>query len=395
MTGAIYSRTFVGDSLSTWQVAHEMSVRIEDGSFVVSDSDRPSYHLLRLHGPEFVFRIVTIRCLVKFRPTASTNFYIHHFGNLNVAEIDARGTVVDQGISRKISVHTRESGLLDIEVTFLNCHPTISIGCSDSGHPVYAGTGHDQFALASITVETFDATAELSQISPEDRITLVDVGGQGGLQTKWMLKADQITPIVFEPIASEAAAVRETLCRIPGAKVVEKALADISSKRKLHVAAASDCSSLREPNLEILQHYSIGPLFNTIMTEEVECVRYDELFRIDSVPKPDFIKIDVQGLEYEVLIGMGSLLEGCLAIELETHFVPIYRGQRLIGDIVGLLWDWGFVLRNIGQVPHFDGDAVEFDALFLKRRDKLVALSEKAKRKLSAICGVLEVNPYK
>ncbi|WP_296746832.1 FkbM family methyltransferase [Mesorhizobium sp.] len=391
MAEAIYAKTFAGENLATWQVVHEMSARIEGGSLIVSDSDRLSYHLLRIYGQEFVFRLVTIRCLIKFLPAASANFYIHHFGNLNVAELDARGTIVDRGISRKISVSSREPGLLDVEVTFLNCHPSISIGCSDRGHPVYSGTGRDQFAFLSITVEAFDAAAELSQIAPEERIVLVDVGGQGGLQTKWMLKADHITPIVFEPIASEAAAVRETLSRIPGSRVIEKALADASGMRTLHVAAASGCSSLREPNFNILQHYSIGWIFRTVGRQAVECTRYDELVDSMRLPSPDVIKIDVQGLEYEVLDGFGKHLEGCLAIELETHSVAIYRGQKLIGDLIALLWDWGFSLRQIRTVPNFDGDAIEFDALFSKRKDRIGSLSENSSRKLRLIQQVLEI----
>jgi len=246
----------------------------------------------------------------------------------------------------------------------------------------------------SVLVETFDAHSELSRTPAEERITLVDVGGQEGLQLKWMLKAEQITPVVFEPIPSEAALVRQTLGRIPGAQVVEKALAHSAGIQKLYIAAASGCSSLREPNFEILQHYSIGPIFRTIDTQDVECIRYDELFRMQVAPSPDVIKIDVQGFEYEVLVGFGHLLDSCLAIELETHFVPIYRGQKLIGDIVNMLGDFGFALRQVRQVPNFDGDAVEFDALFTKRRDRVMTLSEGMRRKFDLVTDVLGITQY-
>ncbi|CDX40916.1 hypothetical protein MPLDJ20_310006 [Mesorhizobium plurifarium] len=389
LADAIYSKTFAENDLANWKVAHEMSTRIEGGSLIVSDSVSQSYHLLRISGPEFVFRLVTVRCLIEFLPTASANFYIHHFGNLNVAEIDAQGAVVDQGISRKISINRRALGLLDIEVTFLNCHPSISIGSSDRGNPVYVGTGRDQFAILSVTVETSDATAELSHIPAEDRITLVDVGGQGGLQTKWMLNADRIIPIVFEPIAAEAAAVRETLCRIPGAKVIERALADVPGKRKLYVAASSDCSSLREPNFEILQNYPIGRLFETVATLELECVRYDQLFSAGVVPQPDIMKIDVQGFEFEVLVGMGDILKRCLAVELETHLLPIYRGQKLTCDITELLWAWGFSLKSLRSIPHFSGDCVECDAFFLKRDEEMRSMPEKMSKKISLISDII------
>ncbi len=371
-----------------------MSTRLEDGALVVSDTERQSWHLLRLYDSALLFRIVRMKCRLKFCRTATANFYIHHYGSLDVAEISPDGTIVNDGISNNVSINKISDDLFDVEVTFLCCHPTLSIGCSKNRQPVYSGTGREQFVLMSMLVEMFDAHSQLSRTPAEERITLIDVGGQEGLQLKWMLKADQITPVVFEPIASEAALVRQTLGRIPGAQVVEKALAHAAGTQKLYIAAASGCSSLREPNFEILQHYSIGPIFRTINTQNVECVRYDELFRAGAAPSPDVIKIDVQGFEYEVLVGFGHLLESCLAIELETHFVPIYRGQKLIGDIVDMLGDFGFALRQVRQVPNFDGDAVEFDALFTKRRDRVTALSERARRKFHLITEVLGIAPY-
>ncbi|MDF3156688.1 FkbM family methyltransferase [Mesorhizobium sp. XAP10] len=394
MGEVIFSKTYVGDALSSWQVVHEMSTHIVGGALVVRDSDRRDWHLLRLHDSAFLFRMVRMRCVLRFLPTTTTNFYIHHYGSLDVAEIALDGTIINRGISHTISINAHPDDTIEIDVSFLSCHGSLSIGCSDNGRPVYAGTGLEQFALLSVLVETFDAYPELSRTPAEERITLVDVGGQGGLQLKWMLRADHITPVVFEPLSSEAKVIRQTLDRIPGAQVVEKALANTSGPQKLYITAGSYCSSLREPNFEILQNYSVARVFNVVSMQEVECVRYDELFRASAVPSPDVIKIDVQGLEYEVLLGFGHLLESCLAIELETHVVPIYRGQKLIGDIVDILGDFGFALRQLNQVPHFDGDAVEFDALFTKRRDKVATLSDLEKRKFAVIIQVLGILPY-
>jgi FkbM family methyltransferase len=393
LTESVSSNRYVGDDLSAWRPAHETTTRIEDGMLVVSDSNRLSYHLVRIYDSEFLYRLVSIKCLVKFLPTATTNFYVHHVGDMHVAEIGADGTVFNRGICSSISAKVREDGLLEIEVKFLNCHGSLSLGCSEGGRAVYTGTGRDQFALVDIVVETFDATVELSRVPADERITLVDVGGQEGLQQKWMVRANQITPVVFEPIPSEAATLRQTLTRIPGAKVVERALAHASGVRKLYIAEASGCSSLRQPNHELLQRYSIGRIFRTVGTLDVECVRYDELFHHHIVPSPDVIKIDVQGFEYEVLTGFGELLQSCLAIELETHFVPIYRDQKLIGDIVRMLEDFDFSLRELRQVPNFDGDAVEFDAFFTKRCDRRNQLSEIARKKLSVITDVWRIAP--
>jgi FkbM family methyltransferase len=341
-----------------------------------------------------LYRRVRLNATFKFLPTATTNFYIHHFGEIDIAEIAPDGMVVAKGIAQDISIIMHPDGLLEVDLSFLNCHPTLSIGCSKSGAPVYAGTGADQFVITSILIETYSATPQLSAVPAKERIVLVDVGAQEGIQLKWMLEAPQITPIVFEPIPSEAASIRQTLLRIPGAQVLESALAHVSGTQNLYITAASGCSSLREPNFDILKRYSIGWIFKVVDTRQINCTRYDELFRTGLAPIPDVIKADVQGLEYEVLVGFGSLLQDCLAIELETHLTPLYRGQKLTGDIIHLLEDFGFVLRELRKVPNFDGDAIEFDAVFTKRSDIVLALPEPRKRKFSVISQVLRLDAY-
>jgi FkbM family methyltransferase len=394
MSDPIFSELYAGASLLKWQVAHEMNVRLENNGLVVSDTAQYSYHLLRLRDSEFLYRLVRIKCLLRRFPTSNVNFYIHHYGNLDVAEIAFDGTIVDKGISRFLTVDRRAEDLLEIELEFLNCHPTISIGCSSNHHRVYVGNGCDQFAILQIRVETRDATAELSRIPENERIRIIDVGAQEGLPLKWMLKADRITPVLFEPIPSEAEILRKTISRIPGGQVVENALAHTSGTRKLHIAAASGCSSLREPNFEFLKKYSVGKWFQTIGEQDVCCTRYDELYENKLAPMPDVIKIDVQGFEYEVLLGFGHLLETCIGIELETHFYHVYRGQKIAGEIVDFLADFGFVLRAIKQQSNFDGDFVEFNAFFTKRREEVLSLPEVTRKKFSLLTQVWELAAY-
>lgn len=93
---------------------------------------------------------------------------------------------------------------------------------------------------------------------------------------------------------------------------------------------------------EVLQQYSVAPIFSVVGTQETDCVRYDDLFRMQAAPLPDVVKIDVQGFEYEVLLGFGHLLQNCMAIELEAHVVPIYKGQKLLGDLIDILTHWIF-----------------------------------------------------
>jgi FkbM family methyltransferase len=394
MSDPIFSELFVGETLLKWQVAHELSVRLGDEGLIVSDSPQYNWHLLRWHAAELVYRLVRVKCVLKAAPAATMNFYVHHFGSIDVAEISLDGTIVNDGITRYITVSRADDGSLEIELEFLNCHPTLSIGCSDNRNPIYRGSGREQFIIARIEVEARDATPELSQVPEDERIRLVDVGGAEGLQLKWMLRAGRITPVMIEPIPGEAESLRRTIGRIPGARVIESALAHTTGRRMLNIAAAAGCSSLRTPNHGLLDRYSIGHIFAVTRTQEVECTRYDELFHRQLVPAPDAIKVDVQGFEYEVLLGFGQLLGTCLGIELECHFYPVYRGQKLIGEIASFLDDFGFVLRDLRNVPNFDGDAIEFDAFFTKRREEVLSLSHPARTKFALLTEVWQLSPH-
>jgi hypothetical protein len=66
-----------------------------------------------------------------------------------------------------------------------------------------------------------------------------------------------------------------------------------------------------------------------------------------------FIKIDVQGAELDVLRGCGPVLNGCLGLEVEVQFVPLYRGAPPFADIDAYLRGQGFTLWRLGQLTHY------------------------------------------
>ena len=230
---------------------------------------------------------------------------------------------------------------------------------------------------------------------PEEKLRLVDVGGAGGLQAKWINVADRVVPILFEPNPAEAASLRSKIAaQFGGGSVLETGLSNTVGTRGLNIAAYWGCTSLRQPNPDILSGYRIGPAFNIIRTEPVACTRYDVLYHDGLAPAPDAIKIDVQGYEYKVLQGFGGLLQNCLGIELETHVYPIYRDQKLLHHIIAFLADFSFVLRRLHPVPSFDGNVVELDAWFTKDIQTWRTLGPVEKAKFSLICETWDLVGY-
>jgi FkbM family methyltransferase len=241
-----------------------------------------------------------------------------------------------------------------------------------------------------------DSVAQPAVRPNHDKLILVDVGGAGGLNQKWKKNAARITPVLFEPNPSEAVALRESVSHdYADALVMEIGLSNITGPQKLNVARFWGCSSLREPNPDVLRKYRIGKAFDVMHTEAISCTRYDALFHDGLVPAPDAIKIDVQGFEYEVLQGFGGLLQNVLSIELETHVYKIYKDQKLMHDLIAFLADFGFVLRRIGHVQNFDGDVVELDAWFTKDIETWRGYDTLQKEKFSLICDACNLLDYR
>ena len=78
---------------------------------------------------------------------------------------------------------------------------------------------------------------------------------------------------------------------------------------------------------------------------EVPCIcMKDFLEEHKDIEEINFLKVDVEGLNFEVLHGFGSKLSIVHAIQIEGDNVPFFEGHKLFEDIARLLFDNGFEL---------------------------------------------------
>ena len=61
----------------------------------------------------------------------------------------------------------------------------------------------------------------------------------------------------------------------------------------------------------------------------------------------DFLKIDIQGAERDVLAHARAKLAETVAIQTEISFVPLYKDQPTLGDIDLELRGQGFLRRAV------------------------------------------------
>ena len=120
-----------------------------------------------------------------------------------------------------------------------------------------------------------------------------------------------------------------------------------------HLTRYPGCSSLMTPDPGVIDLFmTIGCAdpsgnFHVQSTEKCETVRLDDL---GSSIEVDYLKIDVQGYELEIMKHGTTKLSNAVVIECEVEFLPLYEKQPLFGDIQCFLREQGFVLHKLIDV---------------------------------------------
>ncbi len=116
------------------------------------------------------------------------------------------------------------------------------------------------------------------------------------------------------------------------------------SKQTVYLTAeASGMTSLLPPRKHAQKFFNGFEQFgNVIKTETLDTRRLDD---IAGMPFVDFLKMDIQGAELTVLKNGESVLQQCVAIQLEVSFVGLYESQPTFGEVD--VW-----MRSKGFMPH-------------------------------------------
>jgi FkbM family methyltransferase len=99
----------------------------------------------------------------------------------------------------------------------------------------------------------------------------------------------------------------------------------------------------------------------------------DALVASGDVPAPDFIKLDVQGYELEVLAGGEQAMRTARGLLLEVSFIPFHPGLPIVHDVIAFMHARGFVWYDVmGLLRRNSDDALlQMDVFFVRADDPL------------------------
>ena len=234
----------------------------------------------------------------------------------------------------------------------------------------------------------YNFTSLISSLLKNEKIISLDVGAQGGFNSDEFFPSKYnyfFKEILIEPINSEAKKLENKKY------VINKGLWSKKQKKKLNILdnrlGSSSMYELDETFFD-LHNLKKKDYDNYKVTRaiEIECDTLTNQLKELEINKLDYLKIDTQGAELEILKGIGEYRP--LLIKIEAHFFSMYKNVPSWNKLVSFLYDLNYALIDLkGIGNHSTRIPAEADMIFipnfndkigkkliLDNRDKFISL---------------------
>ena len=206
----------------------------------------------------------------------------------------------------------------------------------------------------------------IENLIKNEKIVALDVGAQGGFNSDnfFPSKYNQFfESILVEPIKEEAN-------KLKGQKfLIKKGLWSNKEKKNLYILDNRlGSSSMYMPNEEAFDLHRIKKKdfqnYKVTRTIQIDCDTISNQLSELNIKMLDYLKIDTQGAELEILKGIGSFRP--LFLKIEAHFFSIYKNTPSWHELVNFLYEMNYVLidwKGIGN--HSTRIPAEVDMIFI------------------------------
>ena len=192
----------------------------------------------------------------------------------------------------------------------------------------------------------------------------IDIGAYTG---EWTLSLRQLFPATRVLMIEPQAARRERLLSLAhvhgGVEFAPVLLGSATARDVTFYQAETGSSVLRDPGNGAVQPVAM------------EMITLDALTRGTLFARPDFLKLDVQGYELEVLKGAECVLESVEAVMMEVNLIAVYEGAPLADEVVAFMAARGFRVYDVCTFFRrpYDHALWQMDMVFVRATSPLMA----------------------
>ncbi len=195
---------------------------------------------------------------------------------------------------------------------------------------------------------TFMASNELF----EDPFLVVDVRARGGFEGHWQHYGNQVRLIGFEPDDEECEALNSNTAsdaEIYYPAALHRRRGTFQMYQTPHAAS----SGFYKTNMKFWDRFPDKVNLGTISAVDVDAVDFDSFARENDISSIDFLKLDVEGAELDVLHGAENVLRDSVwGLSVEIAFAPVHEDRPVFAEIDIFLRSLGFVLFDMTSNRH-------------------------------------------
>lgn len=190
--------------------------------------------------------------------------------------------------------------------------------------------------------------------------TAADIGAFEG---EWTINFLEVFPaakiLMVEPQVKKETILKNLCSQFPNV-FYTSALLSSSSNKKVIFYENETASHIQTDE---------GEMNNLINAPFSVTKTFDEILDTLQFPFPQFLKLDVQGHEIEVLKGAQKALAAAKVCMLEISLILLDEGTPLAYDVMKFMDEAGFQLYDISQFMRrpFDKALYQLDVLFVKK----------------------------
>tara|TARA_B100000886_G_scaffold211257_1_gene146274 strand:- start:845 stop:1792 length:948 start_codon:yes stop_codon:yes gene_type:complete len=212
----------------------------------------------------------------------------------------------------------------------------------------------------------YNFTLLIKDLLQNKKLTAVDVGALGGFNSENFFSKKYnffFEGICVEPIKSEAEKLsKEKL-------VINKGLWSKKERKKIFILGNRlQSSSMYKPEVERFAIHDIKKKdyanYNITDTQEIDCDTLDNSLQSLKIDSLDYLKIDTQGAELEILKGMSEYTP--LLIKLEAHVNSMYESVPKWNELINHIFEKNYIVIDWKNVTsHSTRIPVEMDMIFI------------------------------
>ena len=235
---------------------------------------------------------------------------------------------------------------------------------------------------------SYDFTKTLKNILNDKKIVALDIGAQGGFNSDNFFSKKYnsfFENVLIEPIETEANKLKTNKY------IINKGIWSKQEIKKLFILDNRlGSSSMYQPNAKNFDLHNIRKEdyknYDITRTVEINCDTINNLLSELNLKNLDYLKIDTQGAELEILKGLGNYKP--LLVKIEAHIFSMYKDVPSWHKLLNHLYELNYVVidwKGIGKhnsrvpaemdvilIPNFNNDNGK--SLIIKSKEKFISL---------------------